>query len=397
VAARLGLEIVFDGEDASENPAAFDADDYIERVVRTYPPDTLAGVFASDDYPAALVAAVLAGKSGLPGPTLEAVLNCSDKYRARMLAARAVPEATPEFRLIDASAASIATDPGPFPRFAKPSKGFLSMFADRVEDAVGLARLCHEAEPYLSGFLRPFRYFSNRCFGIAPPGTPFLVEELVTGRQVTVEGYFYRGQGRIIGTTDSVMYPGTNSFSRFVLPSNLPATIQARMEQVALRLAAATGFDNGVFNVELMYDPDTDRISAIEINPRMCPQFADLVEKVHGVSTYEIALRIAAGADPGFIPGRGQHQAAASFVLRRFEDALVMAVPSPGEVEQLRQRFPDVRVRVLCRPGRRLSDEQQDRASFRYGLVNLGAGSTEQLHAAFSQATAGLTFDLMAL
>jgi biotin carboxylase len=190
------------------------------------------------------------------------------------------------------------------------------------------------------------------------------------------------------------MYPGTNSFARFVLPSGLPPAVQARMEQIALRLAEATGFDNGLFNVELMYDESADRISVIEINPRMCPQFADLVEKVHGISTYEIALRIAVGDDPCFTPDRGQHKVAASFVLRRFEDALVRAVPTSAEIERLRRRFPDIRVRVLCRPGRRLSDEQQDRASFRYGLINLGAESTEQLHAAFAEASAGLTYDL---
>jgi hypothetical protein len=52
-----------------------------------------------------------------------------------------------------------------------------------------------------------------------------------------------------------------------------------------------------------------------------------------------------------------------------------------------------MRVRVLCLPGRRISDEQQDRTSYRYGLVNLGAGSIEQLNAAFAEAKAGLTFE----
>jgi biotin carboxylase len=388
---------VFEGEDASENPAAFDAEGYIKRVCETYPSGTLSGVLASDDYPAALVAAALAEEFGLLGPALEAVLNCSDKHRSRVFAASAVPEAAPAFRPVDATAPPNTEDFGSLPLFAKPVKGFLSMFADRVGTSEELARLCHEAAPYLDGFLRPFRYFSNRCFGMAPTGTPFLVEDLLTGRQVTVEGCVYRGRGRIIATTDSVMYPGTNSFACFRLPSDLPRSVQGRMEEITLRLAQAVGIDNGVFNVELMYDATTDRISVIEINPRMCPQFVDLVEKVHGVSTYEIALRIAVGEDPVFSRGGAPHKVAASFVLRRFEDALVTAVPSAEEIARLRHRFPDMRVRVLCRPGRRLSDEQQDRTSYRYGLVNLGAGSIEQLNAAFAEAKAGLTFELAEL
>lgn len=84
------------------------------------------------------------------------------------------------------------------------------------------------------------------------------------------------------------------------------AGVQARMGNLALRFIQSIGFDNGVFNVEVFYDSVNDAIHIIEVNPRMCPQFADLLEKqfadllekVNGVNSYEIALAIAAGVRP---------------------------------------------------------------------------------------------------
>ena len=57
------------------------------------------------------------------------------------------------------------------------------------------------------------------------------------------------------------------------------------MAEIAKTLMRGMGFDNGMFNIEMMYDADADRIGIIEINPRMASQFADLYEKVDGTNS----------------------------------------------------------------------------------------------------------------
>ena len=67
------------------------------------------------------------------------------------------------------------------------------------------------------------------------------------------------------------------------------------MADIAKRLMSGLGFDNGMFNVEMMYDARDDRIAIIEINPRMASQFADLYEKVDGTNAYEVLLDLGIG------------------------------------------------------------------------------------------------------
>jgi len=62
-------------------------------------------------------------------------------------------------------------------------------------------------------------------------------------------------------------------------------------------------------------------------------QFAELMEKVNVVNTYEIALSIAAGRRPA-IRRRARERrygAATSFALRLFKDQVVTRVPDEGE------------------------------------------------------------------
>ena len=132
------------------------------------------------------------------------------------------------------------------------------------------------------------------------------------------------------------------------------------------------GFDNCMFNIEMMYDAEADLISIIEINPRMASQFADLYEKVDGTNAYEILLDIAFGLRPEPKRRQGPHRFAASCVLRAFEDCRIGFFPSDAEIERLAFADPDVRVELHGATGRLLSEEMNDGQSYRYGIVNLG-------------------------
>src|SRR5262249_48962927 len=156
---------------------------------------------------------------------------------------------------------------------------------------------------------------------------------------------------------------------RFEYPSQLPEDVQARMLNVADRVMRQMGFDDGQFNMEFMYDVDTDALRIIEINPRMSSQFADLFEKVDGTNSYSVMLDLALGRPPQVQSRNGRYAAAASCVLRTFQNQNVLKVPTQEVIDEVIERHPGARIEVLARAGRRLSQQMQDGCSFRYGIV----------------------------
>lgn len=288
-----------------------------------------------------------------------------------MAQAKLVPDAVPPFALIDVADATPLPDGLSFPLFVKPVKSFFSIGAAKVDTTAELeAALPRWAR--LDQFFLPLERLLGRFAGTDIGTKRLIAEGLLKGEQVTVEGYAHGGEVSIIGAVDSIMFPGTLAFSRFEYPSALAQSVQARMAEISVALMQGLGFDNGLFNIEMMYDADADRIFIIEINPRMASQFADLYEKVDGTSSYKVLLAIAQGYAPAFTRRQGAHRFAASCVLRTFEDCLVAALPTEAQLERLARLYPDIRVELHATVGRKLSDELQDGHSYRYGIVNLG-------------------------
>ncbi len=368
--ASTSLEDLVSNPDRAKDLAA-DPLDEIEAILAKVRGLELAGVITSDDYPGAALAAAVARRLGLPGPDPAAVLLCQHKYLARLEQAKYVPQAVPMFALINVADDAPRPDDLSFPLFVKPVKSFFSIGAERVNSAAELAALLPHWDN-LDQFFQPLERMLERYIGTTIGTERLIAEGLLQGEQVTVEGYVHGGVATIFGVVDSIMFPGTLAFSRFDYPSHLPLGVQTRMGEIATTTMQGLGFDNGIFNIEMMYDADADRISIIEINPRMASQFADLYEKVDGTSSYSVLLDLAQGRPPRYTRRQGRYEFAASCVLRSFHDSLVVAVPSEADIERLGAIYPDIRVELHATPGRKLSDEFQDGKSYRYGVVNLG-------------------------
>ena len=370
-------------EDLISNPArrdglAADPFEEIETILAEIRGVKIAAVISSDDYPGSALAAAVAKRLGVPGPEPAVVLLCQHKYLSRLAQAKLVPEAVPPFALIDVAEPAVLPAGLSFPLFVKPVKSFFSIGAGTVASALELGRLLpHWAT--LDQFFLPLDRMLRHYAGLSIGTKRLIAEGLLKGEQVTVEGYVHGGVASILGVVDSVMFPGTLAFSRFDYPSILPDTVQARMAKIAATLMEGIGFDNGLFNIEMMYDAEADLISVIEINPRMASQFADLYEKVDGTSSYTVLLDVAQGRAPRFMPRQGRYGFAASFVLRCFADQIVAALPADADLDRLAHLYPDIRVELHATQGRKLSDEFQDGRSYRYGIVNLGGRDRDQV------------------
>ncbi|MGZ4462880.1 MAG: ATP-grasp domain-containing protein [Gaiellaceae bacterium] len=315
----------------------------------------------------ALLAAIVSERLGLPGPAARAVLACQYKPGSRERQRRLVPEATPSFALLDGQ------PPFPFPFFAKPVVGRLSQGARRIESEADLRTLRRGGSRYETGFAALARLAGG------DPGRlqGFLAEELLEGRELTLEGYAHGSRVTIVGVTDSVHYPGTRSFERFEYPSSLPPAHVRLLERIARRIVPDHGLEDGFFNIEFAVpepgaSSEGPAVSSgpakiIELNARIASQFARLVELCHGRSTYEALFDLACGRDPGW-SSREPHGVAVSYVLRVFENAFVEAVPEPE---------PDLE--LLVRPGQPLSQQgPNDVASFRLAIF-VEWGETREL------------------
>jgi biotin carboxylase len=283
----------------------------------------------------------------------------------------------------------------PFPLFLKPVKSCFSINALQVDSLPELRRIA-QMNRMPEGFLRPFNDLLKAYTNYEYDASCLLAEELLEGVQVSLEGYAFEGEVRTLGIIDALMYPDTISFERFIYPSRLPAEVQARMRQIAQAFINGIGYDNALFNMELMYDPATGGIHIIEVNPKIASQFPDLFEKVDGTSSYAPLLQIALGERPTFEHGRGSFKLAASCVLRCFEDRRVLSAPTDEQVAKLVRRFPDARIEISVAAGQLLSDIMQDGKSFRYGLINIGANSEAELEAKLELCKNALPFEFTA-
>ncbi|HXV61040.1 MAG TPA: ATP-grasp domain-containing protein [Vicinamibacteria bacterium] len=366
----------------------FDVPGFIRRTVeekRT----RIRGVFSSSDYPGATAAAAIATGLGLPGPRPADVIRASHKYYSRIVQREAAPTATPWFALVD-PALPEGEPPGiGFPCFLKPVKGAFSVMSKKIDDASELEAFL--ARPAVIEFLSDYVFIFNRLVSELTDfeinGSYFIAEELLKGKQVTLEGFVgSRGVVRL-GIVDSVRHPKTKSFVRFEYPTNLPRRVQERMWEVAESVIERLGLVNTLFNVEFMYHAERDRVSIVEVNPRMCGQFADLYEKVDGVNSYEIALLLASGQSPSVPQLEGAYRVAASFPLRIFEPSRVVHAPSADEIAAAESKFEKTLVWSECATGDALDDFEsiEDGKSARYAIVNLGADKHERLLARFDE------------
>jgi hypothetical protein len=378
------LEIEFPEPSDTECPSDFDALRFIERAA-SGELGRIDGVFSASDYPGATVAAAIAARLSLPGSQPDCVLRAAHKYYSRRAQREVAPEAVPRFALLRPG--GNARVPFPFPVFVKPVKGSYSVLARSVrssselEDFLSSRQVREFTTDYLAIFNRLVAAFTRFEYD----GRWLIVEELLRGRLVTVEGYACAGEVSLLGIVDSVLHP-QGSFARFDYPSSLPPEVQARMQEIAGRVIARLGLDWTLWNIEMIWDPERDRIAIVEVNPRLCGQFADLYQKVDGMNGYAVALALARGEQPKLLRGAGRFRMASSYPLRALEPVRVARAPSQEDIAAAAALHPQTLCWNECRTGDALSDfaAGEDGASFRYGVVNLGADTVEEREARFA-------------
>jgi hypothetical protein len=384
-------EFVYAGFDLFRFPQTlqlgwFDVFRFVNEIVARFRSERIDGVFSNNEYFGALIAAVVAEKLGLPGNDPRVVLTAQHKFYARQRFAEIAPEASPRFAAFPYSISERDDLPFELPCFVKPVKATFSVLARRVDTFEELRRHLSfwPFEKYvIKRLVKPFNDLLPWYTDFTINAHHMIAEEILPGHQVNMDGYVHDGKVRVLGVIDENLFPGTYAFRSFEYPSRVPSDVQARMGELAQQILTGIGYRHGFFNMEFAWDPQTSRIRIIEINPRMASQLACFYEWVDGVDPYSMLFDLAVGESPRHERAAPRFRHAASFAFRKFDGKPLAVHPTREQIERAQREFPEARLMLYLKRGAALAREMKWLGSYRYAVVNMGAGSAEDLQRRF--------------
>ena len=153
------------------------------------------------------------------------------------------------------------------------------------------------------------------------------------------------------------------------------------MSDAAISVLRRTGLNNEPFNIEFFHDPQTGRISLLEINPRISKSHCPLFYLVEGASHQEVMLDVGLGIRPEYPHDTGSYPMATKFMVRRYTgDAIVRRIPTRDEIEAMQREIDGVLVVVWVKEGDQLSRlADSDSYSFEYANIFIGGASEDDL------------------
>lgn len=312
------------------------------------------------DFPVTVMVPILCERYGLPSADLKAIAACEHKYWSRLEQQKVIEE-YPGFGLIDLDdpQASLPQHMS-YPAWIKPIKSTSSEGAYRIEDDAELQAALEEERQIvgrLGGTFNDVLAMIDLPEEIADVGgSACMVEEEASGDMLTVEGFSTEDRVEIYGIIDSHTYEGTSSFLRYQYPSKLPQDVQRKIADVSRRVITGIGLRHSTFNIEYFWDPSTDRLNLLEINPRHSQSHAQLFQLVDGRPNHSCMLDLALGREPQPPAEQGRFNTAATWFLRRFADGVVRRVPTAEEIRNIEQKLPGTTIQIEVEPGHRLSE-----------------------------------------
>lgn len=358
--------------------------------------DAVASYF---DFPGTILTPIIAERYNLPGPTLESVVKCENKYWSRMEQLKVIEDHIPQFSAFD------PFDDEAFdkldmitPFWIKPIKSFRSFLAYRINGEPQFKESVEEIQKHIDYISEPFNEFM-RTEGLPSELSEMkescIAESLLSGHMCTLEGYAHEDSVVAYGIVDSVREDNSSSFARYEYPSVLPQEIQFRMADITRRVIQQIGLRNSPFNIEFFYNHTANEVYLLEINPRISQAHSDIFEKVHGVSHHSIMLNLALGKKPKPLEYKGQFNKAANFMLRTFDNGIVTKAPTPDEIKILKKFIPGLEVKIHVKDGIHLTElKGQDSYSFELANIFIGGRDQRELVDKYNQCVEGLTFNI---
>ena len=352
------------------------------------------GIITHWDFPGPSLVSLLCRDYGLPGATPEAVAKCEHKYWMRLEQRKISSKQTPEIGAVNPFTPDEGKKRVPqYPFWLKPVKGHSSMLGFMVEDDDDLKEALHECRRKIHLLGEPFNEFLAQVGNTEDldkiDGNYAIAESLISAkRQFTLEGYVWHGETVVYGAVDSIREGRYgSSFSRYQYPSSVPEAVLAKAKKITAAFLSHIGYDGSPFNVEFFWNPETDALNLLEINPRISKSHSPLFHMVDGASHHKIAIDLALGRKPKFPQRKGKDKLAAKFMLRSHEaDGIIKRVPSEKEIDELKRILPDIDVNILVEKEDQLSALfYQDSYTYELVEVFIGGEDEEMLEDAYAR------------
>ncbi|MCS5601889.1 MAG: ATP-grasp domain-containing protein [Paracoccus sp.] len=341
------------------------------------------------DFPVSTMLPLLCQKFGTRNSSLESMLKCEHKYWSRKVMAEVVPDHVPKFTAFDPFDENALSRIGEadlrFPFFIKPIKSSGSRLGFRIDSPEDFEYATEKQRAGIGQISEPFNFVMEQADLPddikAVEGHYCMAEQVIGGRQCTVEGYVHEGEVVPYGTVDSIRYPQVLSFFYYLYPSTLPSRVQDKMHQITRIVMDHIGYDNAGFNIEYYWDEVQNKIWLLEINTRIAQSHCDLFEMVDGVSHQQVTIDLGLGRRPDMPRGEGPQEVAAEFFYRVFfTDATVARVPSRAEIEVAAEQVAGTRISSYVSRDMKLSElPEQDAYSFAVASVWMGAQKPSKL------------------
>ncbi|CAM3798848.1 ATP-grasp domain-containing protein [Polynucleobacter brandtiae] len=373
-------QFYFEGFDLFQFPdnirlLSFDVVQYIKKLGRKYRQIGLDGIISNHEQFGTLIAALLAQRLGLPGNDPLAIIACQHKLYSRLLQQKIVPEAVPRFAYISYPVDIKTPIEIPFPFFIKPIKATYSVLCKKVRNFSELRqhlRFNYFEELLIRKLVQPFAELMLLLSPMRIDPNGLIAEEILEGEQINIDGYCQGGLVYFLGVIDEIMYPDTQAFMRFEYPSVAPQQIQNHAMEITTKLLQSINYCHGFFNIEFFYQPLTNELKIIEINPRAASQLMNLYEHVDGYKPYDILFALAVGEKVAIKKGEAHFKSAASFIFRHFKKPQDQKKPHNTEIKQVLKTYPDADIMFYYKKGASLQRELKWLGSYRYAVLNLG-------------------------
>jgi biotin carboxylase len=216
----------------------------------------------------------IAGVMGLTGNAFDDALAATDKYAMRQRFAE-FSVSSPRFVIADDN---YSIENFRFPVIVKPTDRSGSRGVKKIEHTADIEAAVDRAQQ---------ESFTHRA----------IIEEYISGREVSVESISWQGKHYILAITDKV----TTEEPYFVelehhQPSNLPAEIRDKIKSETLKALSALQIDYGASHAEFKITPQGE-VFAIEVGARMGGDFigSHLVKLSTGYDFVKGVIDIALG------------------------------------------------------------------------------------------------------
>lgn len=355
------------------------------------------------DFPVSTMLPLLCRKYGTPNASLESLLKCEHKYWSRKVMAEVIPDHIPKFTAFDPFDDNALSKVGAadlrFPFFVKPIKSSGSRLGFRIDSPEDFDYATQKLRAEIRSIGEPFDHVLSRADMPddirAVEGHFCMAEQVIGGRQCTVEGYVYNGEVVPYGTVDSIRYPQVLSFFYYLYPSTLPKRVLDTMNEITRTIMSHIGYDNAAFNIEYYWDEVSNRIWLLEINTRIAQSHCDLFEMVDGVSHQQVTIDLGLGRRPDMPEREGPEKVAAEFFYRVFfNDARITRAPSRAEIEVAAEQVAGTRIVSHVAKNSLLSAlPEQDAYSFAVASVWMGASTQSKLLWNYEQVMKKLNYE----